>query len=46
MKLWTVTNDYVEVIIDGKLVKVTLEYSSNKQVFTIAGSTYFINQLS
>lgn len=46
MKLFTLTNEYVEIIINNKLIKVDLEYIGNKQVITIDNKSYFVNTLN
>jgi hypothetical protein len=46
MKLHTLTNEYVEVIMDGKLIKADLEYIGKNQVFTIGSECYMVNKLS
>jgi hypothetical protein len=46
MKLWTLTNDYAEVIVNGELIKVDLEYIGTKQAITIDNKTYFVNKLN
>ena len=45
MKLWTLTNDYAEVIIDGQLIKAEIELIGNKKVITIYNKSFFVNKL-
>jgi hypothetical protein len=45
MKLFTLTNEYAEVIKGDKLIKVPVEYIGNKPIITIDHQTYSISRL-
>lgn len=46
MKLYTLTNQYAEVITDQGIVRADIEYLGVKQVITIGNKCYFVNKLA
>lgn len=45
MKLWTLTNEFAEVITDTGIVKAPIEYLGEKKIITLDNKCYFINKL-
>ena len=46
MKLWTLTEEYAVVMVDGEFIKADVQYFGNKKYIEINGGLYFTAQLA
>jgi hypothetical protein len=46
MKIYTLTNEYAVILINGEFIKADVEYVNNKPFVTINHESYFLNKLS
>jgi hypothetical protein len=47
IKVWTVTNEYCELIVNGDLIKTTYTLNGNgRKIVTIASGSYFLDTLN
>jgi hypothetical protein len=45
MTVWTVTEQYVEVIINGELIRAAVERAGNQKIVTINNGSYMVSKL-
>lgn len=45
LKLWTRTNEYVEVFVDGELVRADVRYHGTTPICVIDGITYVVSRI-
>ena len=45
LRLWTFTSEYVEVFVDGVLVRADVQYHGSMPVCIIDGITYVVSRI-